>query len=80
LTLEEIKQEKLSSNFLIMLSQRPHKTLDNYVLTQKDTDIKILISTELLITLWLKAEILQIITGLEVNQFMELNSTTKILK
>ena len=78
--MEEIKQEKLSSNFLIMLSQRLHKTLDNYVLTQKDMDIKIHISTESLITLWLKVEILQIITELEVNQYMELNLTTKILK
>mgnify|MGYP000650356021 CR=1 FL=1 len=66
-------------DYLTKSVQRQHKILDSFVQAKMDLDIKAPPFIELFLNLWFKEGILQSITELEENQFMETSLLIKIL-
>ena len=66
-------------DYLTKSVQRQRKILDSFVQAKMDLDIKAQPSIGLFLNLWFKEGILQSITELEENQFMETSLLIKIL-
>jgi hypothetical protein len=67
------------SDYLTKSAQKQRKILDSFVQAKMDLGIKAQPSIELFLNLWFKEGILQSITGLEENQFMETSLLIKTL-